>query len=250
MKTLELLPAVDIAQGYAVRPVAGNLDPESSRLDPVQAALDWVAAGTRWIHLVDLDLAYGRGTNTPVLAEVIRAVREQNPQVKIQVSGGIKNQQALDIALSLAPDRINVTSAALADPEWLSKILAEHGELLALGLDARWDESIAGYRAVARGTDWQGGTLEETIAWLNNQQVHRYIVTDVSRDGALSGTGFDLLGAVAQHTSAPLVASGGVASLEEIERLRELEQVEGLVLGKALYAGRFSLPLALVAAGF
>lgn len=253
---LELLPAVDISEGYAVRPVGGILSGGEQRLDPVEAALTWVKAGARWIHLVDLDLAFGRGTNTEVLAEVVAAVRAESARgsapVRIQVSGGVRNAESLERALSLNPDRVNVTSAALADSSWLEGTLARYAdsELLALGLDARYNPE-RGWVTVARGTDWSGPDLAEALAWLESAGVRRYIVTDVSKDGSLAGPGAELLDEVLAQTACRVVASGGVASLADLEKLRSMvpSGLEGVVLGKALYVGNFSFEQALEAAG-
>ena len=253
---LELLPAVDISEGYAVRPVGGTLSGGEQRLDPVEAALTWVKSGARWIHLVDLDLAFGRGTNTEVLAEVVAAVRAENARgsapVRIQVSGGVRNAESLERALSLNPDRVNVTSAALADSSWLESTLARYADsdLLALGLDARYNPE-RGWVTVARGTDWSGPDLSEALAWLESAGVRRYIVTDVSKDGSLAGPGAELLDEVLAQTSCRVVASGGVASLADLEKLRSMvpHGLEGVVLGKALYVGNFSFEQALEAAG-
>ena len=255
---LELLPAVDISEGYAVRPVGGILSGGEQRLYPVKAALTWVKAGARWIHLVDLDLAFGRGTNTDVLAEVAASVRAENIRmagsapVRIQVSGGVRNAESLERALSLNPDRVNVTSAALADSVWLESILARYADsdLLALGLDARYDPE-RGWVTVARGTDWSGPEAAEALAWLESVGVRRYIVTDVSKDGSLAGPGAELLDEVLAQTVCRVVASGGVASLADLEKLRAMVPygLEGVVLGKALYVGNFSFEQALEAAG-
>lgn len=255
---LELLPAVDISEGYAVRPVGGTLSGGEQRLDPVKAALTWVKAGARWIHLVDLDLAFGRGTNTDVLAEVAAAVRAENTRmagsapVRIQVSGGVRNAESLERALSLNPDRVNVTSAALADSAWLESVLARYADsdLLALGLDARYDPE-RGWVTVARGTDWSGPEVAEALAWLESVGVRRYIVTDVSKDGSLAGPGAELLDEVLAQTVCRVVASGGVASLADLEKLRAMVPygLEGVVLGKALYVGNFSFERALEVAG-
>lgn len=255
---LELLPAVDISEGYAVRPVGGTLSGGEQRLDPVEAALTWVKAGARWIHLVDLDLAFGRGTNTEVLAEVVAAVRAENARmtgsapVRIQVSGGVRNAESLERALSLNPDRVNVTSAALADSSWLEGTLARYADsdLLALGLDARYDPE-RGWVTVARGTDWSGPDLAEALAWLEGAGVRRYIVTDVSKDGSLAGPGAEVLDVVLARTACRVVASGGVASLADIKKLRSMVPygLEGVVLGKALYVGNFSFEQALEVAG-
>lgn len=254
---LELLPAVDISEGYAVRPVGGTLSGGEQRLDPVEAALTWVKAGARWIHLVDLDLAFGRGTNTEVLSEVVAAVRAESTRssapVRIQVSGGVRNAESLERALSLNPDRVNVTSAALADSSWLEDTLARYADsdLLALGLDARYNPE-RGWVTVARGTDWSGPDVVEALAWLENAGVRRYIVTDVSKDGSLAGPGAELLDEVLAQTACRVVASGGVASLADLVKLRSMvpHGLEGVVLGKALYVGNFSFEQALEAAGF
>ena len=253
---LELLPAVDISEGYAVRPVGGTLSGGEQRLDPVEAALTWVKAGARWIHLVDLDLAFGRGTNTEVLSEVVAAVRAESARgsapVRIQVSGGVRNAESLERALSLNPDRVNVTSAALADSSWLESTLARYADsdLLALGLDARYNPE-RGWVTVARGTDWSGPDLAEALAWLESAGVRRYIVTDVSKDGSLAGPGAELLAEVLAQTACRVVASGGVASLADLVKLRSMvpHGLEGVVLGKALYVGNFSFEQALEAAG-
>lgn len=253
---LELLPAVDISEGYAVRPVGGTLSGGEQRLDPVEAALTWVKAGSRWIHLVDLDLAFGRGTNTEVLSEVVAAVRAESTRssapVRIQVSGGVRNAESLDRALSLNPDRVNVTSAALADSSWLESTLARYADsdLLALGLDARYNPN-RGWVTVARGTDWSGPDVAEALAWLESAGVRRYIVTDVSKDGSLAGPGAELLDEVLTQTACRVVASGGVASLADLVKLRSMvpSGLEGVVLGKALYVGNFSFEQALEAAG-
>lgn len=253
---LELLPAVDISEGYAVRPMGGTLSGGEQRLDPVEAALTWVKAGARWIHLVDLDLAFGRGTNTEVLAEVVAAVRTENARgsapVRIQVSGGVRNAESLERALSLNPDRVNVTSAALADSSWLEDTLARYADsdLLALGLDARYNPE-RGWVTVARGTDWSGPDVAEALAWLESAGVRRYIVTDVSKDGSLAGPGAELLDEVLTQTACRVVASGGVASLADLVKLRSMvpHGLEGVVLGKALYVGNFSFEQALEAAG-
>lgn len=244
---LELLPAVDISGGYAVRPVAGRLDGASERIDPHRAALTWCRAGAQWMHLVDLDLAFGTGSNTTVLASVIAGLRQQHTHpVAIQVSGGVKDAASFERALSLEPDRINITSAALANPQWLEQTLTEHGDRIALGVDVREGT------VVARGTNWVGGSLSESIAWLESVGVRRYIVTDVSRDGALTGPGLEPLKQVLELTEKPVIASGGVACLDDIRVLHHMTDrgLEGLVLGKALYAGRFTLEQALETAGY
>lgn len=250
LPALQLLPAVDISEGYAVRPVGGTLSGGEQRLDPVVAALGWVNAGSSWIHLVDLDLAFGRGANTEVLAEVMSEVRtrasQQGVPVRVQISGGVRDAETLERALSLDPDRVNITSAALADGAWVEEAFQARPNLLALGLDARYDRE-RGWVTVARGTDWSGPGVTEALDWLESVGVQRYVVTDVSKDGSLAGPGAELLDEVLRLTEHPVVASGGVASLEDLERLRSMvpRGLEGVVLGKALYVGNFSFEQAL-----
>lgn len=240
---LELLPAVDVANGQAVRLVQGEAGSETSYGDPLAAALDWYAGGAEWIHLVDLDAAFGRGTNAVLLRSVAADLAAKG--VKVELSGGIRDDASLERALETGATRVNLGTAALEDPEWTARVIASHGEQIAVGLDVR------GTTLAARGWTQEGGDIWEVLARLDDAGCSRYVVTDVTKDGTLRGPNLDLLREVCARTSAPVVASGGVSSLEDVRALRDLVPlgVEGAIVGKALYAGAFTLPQALDVAG-
>src|ERR671938_876361 len=237
---LQLLPAVDVAGGLAVRLVRGQAGSETSYGDPLEAALAWQAAGAEWIHLVDLDAAFGRGSNAALLAAVVRRL-----DVQVELSGGIRDDASLQAALGTGCARINLGTAALEDPDWTRRALAEHGDRVAVGLDVR------GTTLAARGWTKEGGDLWETLARLDADGCARYVVTDVTKDGTLRGPNVELLREVCARTGRPVVASGGVSSLADLAVLRSLvpEGVEGAIVGKALYAGAFTLAQALDVAG-
>lgn len=237
---LELLPAVDVANGQAVRLVQGEAGSETNYGSPVEAALEWQNAGAEWLHLVDLDAAFGRGDNIEILTEVA-----QELSIKIEMSGGIRDDESLERALSLNPARINLGTAALENPEWTRKVIAEHGDVIAVGLDVRGDV------LAARGWTKEGGNLWEVLDRLNDDGCARYVVTDVTKDGTLQGPNLELLRKVAERTDKPVVASGGIATLDDIAALRTMvpHGVEGAITGKALYAGKFTLAQALDVAG-
>lgn len=238
---LELLPAVDVADGKAVRLTQGEAGTEVNYGTPVDAALDWVKQGAEWIHLVDLDAAFGRGSNAAVLKKVIKKVEG----VKVELSGGIRDDASLEAALELGPKRINLGTAALENPEWTASVIARYGELIAVGLDVR-GETLA-----ARGWTQEGGNIWEVLRRLEDVGCARYVVTDVTKDGTLKGPNIELLKQVMDHTDRPVVASGGVSSLDDIAALRELVPLglEGAIVGKALYARAFTLGEALDVAG-
>jgi phosphoribosyl isomerase A len=240
--TFTLLPAVDVAQGKAVRLMRGEAGTETSYGDPMQAALAWQRDGAEWIHLVDLDAAFGRGSNAELIAEVVRAL-----DVRVELSGGIRDDKSLSAALSTGCARVNIGTAALEDPVWCAKVVAEYGERVAVGLDVRITEQ--GHRLAGRGWTSDGGDLWEVLDRLNRDGCSRYVVTDVSKDGTLHGPNLDLLREVCACTDAPVIASGGVSSVADLRALAELraEGVEGAIMGKALYAGAFTLPEALAA---
>jgi phosphoribosylanthranilate isomerase len=237
---LELLPAVDVAAGQAVRLVRGQAGTETFYGDPVAAAMDWQRGGASWVHLVDLDAAFGRGSNACLLDGVVAAL-----DIEVELSGGIRDSESLTRALATGARRVNIGTAALEDPEWTRRVLAEYGDRVAVGLDVR-GETLA-----ARGWTEDGGNLWEVLDRLNADGCRRYVVTDVSRDGTMTGPNLGLLRAVCARTDAPVVASGGVSHLEDLAALRELVPlgVEGAIVGKALYAGAFTLAEALAAAG-
>ncbi|MCX6429310.1 MAG: bifunctional 1-(5-phosphoribosyl)-5-((5-phosphoribosylamino)methylideneamino)imidazole-4-carboxamide isomerase/phosphoribosylanthranilate isomerase PriA [Actinobacteria bacterium] len=233
---LELLPAVDVKDGRAVRLVQGALDQESTYGAPLEVALAFQAAGAQWIHLVDLDAAFGRGSNADLIAEVIGAL-----DIKVELSGGIRDDRSLAAALKTGCTRINLGTAALENPEWTSQMISTYGEKIAVGLDVR------GHTLAARGWTKEGGDLFETIARLDADGCARYVLTDVSRDGTLTGPNLELLLSVCAATTKPIVASGGISSLADISDLVALHGrgVEGAIVGKALYAQAFTLEQAL-----
>jgi 1-(5-phosphoribosyl)-5-[(5-phosphoribosylamino)methylideneamino] imidazole-4-carboxamide isomerase/N-(5'phosphoribosyl)anthranilate isomerase len=239
---LVLLPAVDVAGGKAVRLTQGEAGTETFHGDPVDAALDFARQGATWIHLVDLDAAFGRGNNTAVLRKVIKQVKG----VRVELSGGIRDDRSLEAALESGATRINLGTAALENPEWAADVIARYGEAIAVGLDVR------GTTLAARGWTEDGGDLWAVLDRLEAAGCSRYVVTDVTKDGTLKGPNIDLLRQVTSRTPKPVVASGGVSSLDDVAALRELVPlgVEGAIVGRALYAGAFTLAEALdVAAG-
>jgi len=231
-----LLPAVDVADGQAVRLVRGAAGSETSYGDPISAALTWQENGARWVHLVDLDAAFGRGSNRDLLAEVVGTL-----DVDVELSGGIRDDESLTAAVATGARRVNIGTAALESPEWVRRIIGEYGDRIAVGLDVR------GTTLAARGWTHEGGELYEVLARLDTEGCARYVVTDVDRDGTLGGPNVDLLRNVCAATDRPVVASGGVSSLDDLRALAKLsaEGVEGAIVGKALYAGAFTLPEAL-----
>ncbi|MBO3084296.1 bifunctional 1-(5-phosphoribosyl)-5-((5-phosphoribosylamino)methylideneamino)imidazole-4-carboxamide isomerase/phosphoribosylanthranilate isomerase PriA [Cellulomonas fengjieae] len=240
---LELLPAVDVADGQAVRLTQGAAGTETGYGDPLAAALDWCAGGAEWIHLVDLDAAFGRGSNADLLAEVTGELVAKG--VKVELSGGIRDDASVERALATGATRINLGTAALENPEWTARVIGSYGEQIAVGLDVR------GTTLAARGWTQDGGDLWEVLARLEDAGCARYVVTDVHKDGMLSGPNVELLRQMCARTDAPVIASGGVSSLEDLRVLRTLVPlgVEGSIVGKALYAGAFTLPEALDVAG-
>jgi 1-(5-phosphoribosyl)-5-[(5-phosphoribosylamino)methylideneamino] imidazole-4-carboxamide isomerase/N-(5'phosphoribosyl)anthranilate isomerase len=235
---LELLPAVDVADGQAVRLVQGEAGSETSYGDPWAAARAWQEAGAEWIHLVDLDAAFGRGSNRELLAEVVGRL-----DVKVELSGGIRDDASLMAALATGCRRVNLGTAALEDPLWCAAAIAQHGDRVAVGLDVR------GSTLAARGWTEEGGDLWETLDRLERDGCSRYVVTDVTKDGTLQGPNLELLREVCARTKKPVVASGGVSSLADLEAIASLvpDGVEGAIVGKALYAGAFTLQDALAA---
>ncbi|WP_285116266.1 bifunctional 1-(5-phosphoribosyl)-5-((5-phosphoribosylamino)methylideneamino)imidazole-4-carboxamide isomerase/phosphoribosylanthranilate isomerase PriA [Leifsonia sp. fls2-241-R2A-40a] len=238
---LVLLPAVDVADGKAVRLTQGEAGSETSYGDPVDAAAEWADAGAEWIHLVDLDAAFGRGENRSLLRRVIREVHG----VSVELSGGIRDDESLQQALDAGATRVNLGTAALENPEWAASAISRFGEAVAVGLDVR------GTTLAARGWTREGGDLWEVLDRLEDAGCARYVVTDVTKDGTLRGPNLDLLRQVIERTERPVVASGGISNLDDIAALRELVPLglEGAIVGKALYAGAFTLPEALDVAG-
>lgn len=234
--TLHLLPAVDVAGGQAVRLVQGAAGSETDYGDPLEAALTWQRDGAEWVHLVDLDAAFGRGSNAALLAEVVGQL-----DVKVELSGGIRDDASLRAALATGAARINIGTAALEDPQWCDRVVGEFGDRVAIGLDVR------GRTLAARGWTRDGGDLFEVLERLNKAGCARYVVTDIMKDGMMRGPNLDLLRDVCAHTDAPIIASGGVSTLDDLRALATLEPhgVEGVITGKAIYAGAFTVAQAL-----
>lgn len=233
---LELLPAVDVQGGQAVQLVQGVAGTEKEFGDPLEAAMRWQDAGSRWIHLVDLDAAFGRGSNADLLAGIIGKL-----DLDVELSGGIRDDESLRRALSTGCRRVNIGTAALEHPEWCEQIIAEHGDRIAIGLDVRGDN------LAARGWTTEGGPWIETVDRLTAAGCQRYVVTDVEADGMLTGPNFRLLEEVAERSGVKVIASGGIATLDHLRTLREMVPagVEGAIVGTALYVGRFTIEEAL-----
>ncbi|BCJ61195.1 bifunctional 1-(5-phosphoribosyl)-5-((5-phosphoribosylamino)methylideneamino)imidazole-4-carboxamide isomerase/phosphoribosylanthranilate isomerase PriA [Micromonospora endophytica] len=234
--SLTLLPAVDVADGQAVRLVQGAAGSETTYGDPLEAALAWQHDGAEWIHLVDLDAAFGRGSNAELLAEVVRRL-----DVQVELSGGIRDDASLRAALATGATRVNIGTAALEDPQWCDRVCGEYGDRVAIGLDVR------GRTLAARGWTRDGGDLYEVLERLDKAGASRYVVTDITKDGTMRGPNLDLLREVCARTDAPVIASGGVSTLDDLRALATLEPVgvEGVIAGKALYAGAFTVAQAL-----
>jgi phosphoribosylanthranilate isomerase len=238
MSHLILLPAVDVADGAAVRLVQGEAGSETSYGNPLDAALEWQSAGAEWIHLVDLDAAFGRGSNRDLLADITGQL-----DVNVELSGGIRDDESLRAALATGCARVNLGTAALENPQWCREAIAEFGDRIAVGLDVR------GTTLAARGWTQEGGDLWEVLDRLESDGCSRYVVTDVTKDGTLQGPNLDLLRRVCERTNKPVIASGGVSSLADLRAIAELVPlgVEGSIVGKALYAQAFTLQEALAA---
>jgi phosphoribosyl isomerase A len=236
---LVLLPAVDIAGGQAVQLVQGVAGTEKRFGDPRAAVERWQSAGAEWLHLVDLDAAFGRGTNAELIAEVTAQA-----SLHVELSGGIRDDASLERALATGCARVNIGTAALERPEWCAEVIGTFGDRIAIGLDIR------GRTLAARGWTRDGGELYTTLERLNAAGCRRYVVTDVASDGMLSGPNLGLLQRVCERTNARVVASGGISSLADIRALAELvpHGVEGAIIGTALYVGNFRLEEALGAA--
>ncbi|GAB3205052.1 bifunctional 1-(5-phosphoribosyl)-5-((5-phosphoribosylamino)methylideneamino)imidazole-4-carboxamide isomerase/phosphoribosylanthranilate isomerase PriA [Nocardia tengchongensis] len=240
--SLVLLPAVDVANGEAVRLVQGEAGSETSYGSPRDAALAWQQAGAEWVHLVDLDAAFGKGSNRDIIAGVIGEL-----DVKVELSGGIRDDESLKAALATGCARVNIGTAAIENPEWCARAIGEYGDKVAVGLDVKLIDGE--WRLRGRGWVTDGGDLWEVLERLERDGCSRYVVTDVSKDGTLTGPNLELLSQVANAAEAPVIASGGISVLEDLTAIATLvdEGVEGAIIGKALYAGRFTLPEALAA---
>lgn len=240
MSRLQLLPAIDIVEGQAVMLYQGEAGTETSYGSPLDAARRWVQAGAEWIHVVDLDAAFGRGSNHELIADIVTGV-----DVRVEIAGGIRDDASLTRALATGCERVILGTAALEQPEWTAKVIAEHGERIAVGLDVR------GTTLAGRGWTKDGGELWEVLERLDRDGCARYAVTDVTKDGTLQGPNLDLLREMCERTTAPVIASGGISEVADIAALTALVEagVEGAIIGKALYEGEFTLAQALDVAG-
>lgn len=239
---LQLLPAVDVTGGQAVQLVQGVAGSGGQYGDPFDAAMRWITAGAPWLHLVDLDAAFGRGSNHELLASIVARVSDR---IQVELSGGIRDDVSLQRALATGVRRVNIGTAALEDPEWTARVIGDHGDRIAIGLDVR------GSRLAARGWTREGGELDDVLDQLEAAGCARYVVTDVTKDGTLKGPNLDLLRHVCQRTQSPVIASGGISTLEDLRVLRTLVEdgVEGAIVGTALYQGAFTIDEALDVAG-
>ncbi|MDH6246215.1 bifunctional 1-(5-phosphoribosyl)-5-((5-phosphoribosylamino)methylideneamino)imidazole-4-carboxamide isomerase/phosphoribosylanthranilate isomerase PriA [Mycobacterium sp. OTB74] len=240
--SLILLPAVDVVDGKAVRLVQGKAGSETDYGSALEAAQTWQRDGAEWVHLVDLDAAFGRGGNRELLAEVVGKL-----DVAVELSGGIRDDESLKAAMDTGCARVNIGTAALESPQWCRRAIAEYGDRVAVGLDVQFENGS--WRLRGRGWETDGGDLWQVLERLDSEGCSRYVVTDVTKDGTLTGPNLDLLSTVAGRTSAPIIASGGVSSLDDLRAIATLtgQGVEGAIVGKALYAERFTLPEALAA---
>lgn len=236
--TLDLLPAVDLLGGQAIRLTQGAAGTETDYGDPLEAALAFAAEGASWLHVVDLDAAFGRGpANRAQIARIVAALAP----VRVEASGGVRGADDLRALLDLGAARVVVGTAALESPGWVAEACARHGDAVAVGLDAR------GRTLQARGWTREGGDLFEALRDLEAAGCRRFVYTEVSRDGMLSGPATESLAALLAATGRPVIASGGVATLADLRALSALEPegLEGVIVGRALYERRFTVAEAL-----
>lgn len=237
-----LLPAVDVVDGQAVRLDQGEAGTEKSYGSPIEAALNWQEQGAEWLHFVDLDAAFNRGSNLEMMTEIVAKL-----DIKVELTGGIRDDASLARALATGASRVNIGTAALENPEWIGKVLASHGDQVAVDIAVR---NIDGEWRT-RGNGWvsDGGDLWEVLERLDSQGCTRFVVTDVSKDGTLSGPNVELLREVAAATDAKIVASGGISQLADVLELAKYEDegIDSAIIGKALYEKRFTLSEALSA---
>lgn len=247
---LRLLPAVDVANGLAVTHRTNAGGDAGAGLAPLEACLRWVEAGAGWIHLVDLDAAFGRGSNAALLGQVIADLARLHPGVSVQWSGGVTSADDVERALAAGAKRVNLGAGALKDLAATTALVGRFGRHLNVCLDvsaasAASSGDLAAYVVHPRGQGGPVGPLEPILAALNEAGTGAYVVTDRVRDGALSGPNLALLGALSGATSAQVIASGGVSCAGDIAALQDLAASHpnlcGVILGKALYTGQIDL---------
>jgi phosphoribosylformimino-5-aminoimidazole carboxamide ribotide isomerase len=230
-----LYPAIDIRGGRAVRLTQGDYGRETVYdADPAAAALRWAGEGATFLHVVDLD---GAREGRPVNLEAVRRIVERS-QVPVQVGGGLRDAGAVATALEAGAERVVLGTGALRDPGFLGAALAAHGEQVVVSVDAR------GGRVALQG--WtEAGEVEAPVALrdLTRMGVRRFVFTPIEVDGTMRGPGLEELGRVAGATDAELIYSGGIGELEDLRALAEAapENVEGVIVGRALYEGRFTI---------
>ncbi len=234
--SLYLLPAVDVQGGQAVQLTQGVAGSEKVFGDPLAAAQRWQDAGAEWLHLVDLDAAFGRGSNADLIADITGRLT-----LKVELSGGIRDDASLERALATGCRRVNIGTAALENPAWCERVIAEHGDRIGIAIDVR------GSNLAARGWVREGGDWAQAVRRLSDAGCRTFVVTDVKSDGMLTGPNLDLLRQVCALTDAEVIASGGIAQLDDLRALRTLVPlgVTGAIIGTALYVGQFTLEEAL-----
>ncbi len=237
--SLTVYPAIDIKGGRAVRLTQGRADAETVYDDdPVAVAVGFAEQGAQWLHVVDLDAAFeGEPRNRRVVARIVDATG-----LPVQASGGVRSMADLDATVGYGASRVVIGTMALEEPSFVAAAVAEHGEKVAVGLDAE------GTTLKARGWTAESGDLFEALRRFTLMGVARFVFTDIARDGTLTGPNVDRLREVAEATTVQVTASGGVSSLEDLRTLAGAhERVDAAIVGKALYAGRFTLAGALEA---
>ncbi|MHA2789311.1 bifunctional 1-(5-phosphoribosyl)-5-((5-phosphoribosylamino)methylideneamino)imidazole-4-carboxamide isomerase/phosphoribosylanthranilate isomerase PriA [Corynebacterium sp. S7] len=240
--TFTLLPAVDVVDGQAVRLDQGEAGTEKNYGSPLEAALAWQEQGAEWLHFVDLDAAFGRGSNHELMAEITRKL-----DINVELTGGIRDDASLERALATGAKRVNIGTAALQNPEWMIEVLGKYADKVAIDIAVR--EENGEWRTKGNGWTSDGGDLWEVLERFDAAGCSRFVVTDVSKDGTLAGPNIELLREVSAATDAAVTASGGISSLEDVLEVAKYEDegIDSVIIGKALYEKRFTLREALSA---
>jgi phosphoribosylanthranilate isomerase len=239
MPALTIIPAVDIQYGRAVQLTRGVSSSEKVFGDPLEMALRWQSAGAQWLHVVDLDAAFSRGSNSDQIAQIVAKT-----QLNVEVTGGIRDDATLQAALDTGCARVNIGTAAVENPTWCDQMIATHGDKVAVAID------VAGESLATRGWTKTEGDLWPLVERLNRAGCSRLVVTDTQVDGTLTGVNVALLEAVCARTSAAVVASGGVSSADDVAALATLVDrgLDAVIIGTALYVGQITMEQALRAA--
>jgi len=234
-----LYPAIDLKGGNAVRLLRGDMAQATVfNTDPAAQAKSFAAQGCRWLHVVDLDGAFaGKSVNGEAVRAILKAV-----SVPVQLGGGIRDAAAIDAWLGAGIARIVLGTAALRDPDLVRRACKAHPGRIAVGIDARGGKvAVQGW---AETSDMSAGELAKA---LEDAGAAAIIYTDIDRDGALEGVNLDATLALARATRTPVIASGGVSSIADIEKLKSVAHlgIAGVICGRALYDGRLDLKQAL-----